>query len=82
MRLTLAALCLALAAPTVAQDKPAGAPPGMPAAPKAGPEHEVLKHDVGTWEATVESFMPGAVQPMTSKGIETNTLVGGLWLVT
>jgi hypothetical protein len=83
MRLNLAALCLALVAPAAgAQDKPAAAPPGMPAAPKAGPEHEVLKHDVGTWDATVESFMPGAAQPMVSKGTETNSLVGGLWLVT
>jgi hypothetical protein len=53
-----------------------------PTPPKPGPEHEVLKSDVGTWEATVESFMPGAPAPMTSKGTETNTLVGGLWLVT
>lgn len=53
-----------------------------PAPPKPGPEHEVLKTDVGTWDATVESFMSGGPAPMISKGTETNALVGGLWLVT
>jgi Protein of unknown function (DUF1579) len=83
MRMKLAALCLVFTASVAgAQDKPAAAPPGMPPMPKAGPEHELLKSDVGTWDATVESFMPGAPQPMVSKGTETNTLVGGMWLVT
>jgi hypothetical protein len=53
-----------------------------PAPPKPGPEQEVLKGDVGTWDATVESFMTGGPTPMTSKGTETSTLMGGLWLVT
>jgi hypothetical protein len=83
MRMMSAVLGLAFSASlALAQDKPAAAPPGMPPMPKAGPEHEVLKSDVGTWDATVESFMPGVAQPMISKGTETNTLVGGLWLVT
>jgi hypothetical protein len=69
-----AAFCLSLAAAVAS----AQGPP----APKAGPEHEVLKSDVGTWDATVESYMPGAPTPMTSKGTETNSLLGGLWLVT
>lgn len=61
------------------QDKPA-APAAMPPAPKPGPEHEVLKQDEGVWDATVEmTGMPG-VPP--SKGVETNKMVGGLWLVT
>ena len=54
----------------MAQDKPAAAPAGTPPMPQAGPEHEGLKGDVGTWDATVESFMPGAAQPMVSKGTE------------
>lgn len=83
MRMMHAALCLAFSASLAsAQDKPAGAPAGMPPMPKAGPEVELLKGDVGTWDATVESFMPGVAQPMVSKGTETNTLVGGLWMVT
>jgi hypothetical protein len=69
-----AAFCLSLSAAVASAQ--------APAPPKAGPEHEILKSDVGTWDATVESYMPGAPTPMTSKGTETNTLVGGLWLVT
>ena len=47
--------------------------------PKPGPEHELLKKDVGTWDATVEILMPPAPP---SKGVETNTLgPGGLWLI-
>ena len=82
MHKTLTAVGMTLwAATALAQDKPAAAPPGMPVV-KAGPEHEVLKGDVGTWDATVESYMPGVTQPLVSKGTETNTLVGGMWLVT
>jgi hypothetical protein len=54
----------------------------MPPMPKPGPEHAVFKQDEGTWDATVEMFMPGA-PPMTSKGVETNTIgCGGLCLIT
>ena len=49
--------------------------------PVPGPEHKVLGMDAGTWDATVEMFMPGA-PPMTSKGTETNTMgCGGLCLI-
>jgi hypothetical protein len=59
------------------------APSGMPPMPKPGPEHEVLKRDVGTWDATVEMFMAPGSPPATSKGVETNTLgCGGLCLIT
>lgn len=54
----------------------------MPAGPKPGPEHAILKRDEGVWDARVEMRMgpPGAPPEVTS-GVETNTLVGGLWLV-
>lgn len=68
-----AAFCLSLTAGLASAQ--------APAPPRPGPEHEILKGDVGTWDATVESFMMGPT-PMTSKGTETNVLVGGLWLVT
>jgi uncharacterized protein affecting Mg2+/Co2+ transport len=49
---------------------------------KRGPEYDVLKSQVGTWDATVEmSAMPGQA-PSVSKGVETNTMIGGLWLIT
>jgi hypothetical protein len=50
--------------------------------PKPGPEHKVLELDAGTWDATVEMFMPGA-PPMVSQGTETSTMgCGGLCLIT
>jgi hypothetical protein len=72
-RWTLAvAASVTLAAAAAAQDAPL---------PKPGPEHKVLEMDAGTWEATVETFMPGA-PPMTSKGTETNSMgCGGLCLI-
>jgi uncharacterized protein DUF1579 len=52
----------------------------MPEMPKPGPEHELFKKDVGTWDATVEILMPPAPP---SKATETNALgPGGLWLLT
>ncbi len=51
------------------------------AMPKPGPEHELLKSDVGVWDATVESSMAPGAPPNVSKGTETNSLVGGFWLV-
>ncbi len=58
-------------------------PAAMPPAPQPGPEHAVLKNDEGTWDATVEMMMgPPGAPPSVSKGVETNTLVGGMWLVT
>jgi hypothetical protein len=54
----------------------------MPPMPRPGPEHEVLKLDVGTWDAVVETFPGPGAPPMTSKGVETNTLgCGGLCLI-
>jgi hypothetical protein len=72
-RWTLAlAASMTLAAAATAQEAPM---------PKPGPEHKVLEMDAGTWEATVETFMPGA-PPMTSKGTETNSMgCGGLCLI-
>ena len=70
-----AVLALALAQQALSQQ---GAPP----LPKPGPEHEALKAQEGTWDATVESWMAPGAPPMTSKGVETTTLLAGMWLVT
>jgi hypothetical protein len=70
--LALAAGALILTSSAVAQDMPM---------PKPGPEHKIFEMDAGTWDATVETFMPGA-PPMTSPGTETNTIgCGGLCLI-
>ena len=61
---------------------PALAAAQAPPMPAPGPEHAVLKEDVGTWDASVEMLMPGA-PPATSKGVEVNVLgCNGLCLVT
>jgi hypothetical protein len=55
----------------------------MPPTPKPGPEHELLKMDVGTWDATVEVTPPGGIPPTSSKGVETNSIgCAGLCLIT
>jgi Protein of unknown function (DUF1579) len=60
----------------------AGAQQGAPPMPKPGPEHDVLKMDLGTWNATVE-VNQGPGKPTTSKGVEVNTIgCGGLCLIT
>jgi hypothetical protein len=52
-----------------------------PQMPKPQKEHEFLQHFVGTWEGA-SKFRMAADQPwMESKGIETNTMLGGFWLV-
>jgi hypothetical protein len=74
MRKSLAALSvslLAVAAPALAQ----------PPMPQPGPEHEMLKKDVGTWDATVEMFMDPGGAPSVSKGTETVSMLGGFWQV-
>ena len=54
----------------------------MPPMPKPGPEHAVFKMDVGTWDATVEMIPGPGAPPMTSKGVEVNTVgCGGLCLI-
>lgn len=78
------ALALVLVAPAgAAEAKPqgGGAPDMSAMMPKPGPAHEVLKADVGVWDATVESWPNPGGPPMTSKGTETVALVGGLWMV-
>jgi hypothetical protein len=51
------------------------------AIPKATAEHERLAKDVGTWDATVKSWMRGPdSEPTVSQGVEVVKLMpGGLW---
>jgi hypothetical protein len=64
--LPLAGGCLLSVSTAIAQE--------MPAPPSPGPEHDVLKMDVGTWDAVIE-IMPGpGMPPMTSKGVEVNEM--------
>jgi Protein of unknown function (DUF1579) len=55
----------------------------MPPLPKPGPEHALLKRDVGVWDATVEMQGPPGTPASVSKGTETVSLMdGGLWQIT
>lgn len=83
-----ASLCALALSPAQAQEAkkpqpPAAAPQAMPPMPKPGPEHDILKNDVGTWDANVEMWMAPGAPPAVSKGEETNTMgLGGFWLIT
>lgn len=71
--IAIAALLVSIPALSAGQEMPL---------PKPGPEHQVLKDDEGTWDATVEIFAAPGQPPLTSKGVETNTLgCGGLCLI-
>ncbi len=55
--------------------------------PTATEEHKLLKQDVGTWTATVKTWMgpdgqpaPDA-EPMVTKGEEVNRMLGQFWVV-
>jgi hypothetical protein len=77
--ISFAAVACLLALPALAQDSAA---PAAPPLPQPGPEHEVLKSDAGVWDATVEVFPGPGAPAMVSKGVETNAMMGSLWLVT
>jgi hypothetical protein len=71
--LALAAACLV----------PAVAAAQGPPIPQPGPEHAILREDVGTWDASIEMLMPGAPSGPPSKGVEVNTIgCNGLCLST
>jgi hypothetical protein len=81
MRCTRLGLVLLVAIATTglvvsrADDPPQGAP-----TPTA--QHKLLSKDVGTWDASIKLWMGGPnSEPTESKGVETNTMLGGFWLV-
>ena len=84
MTLARPALTAALAALlSAAVPARTGAAQQMPPMPKPGPEHDLFKMDEGTWDAAVEITPGPGAPPMTSKGVEVNTIgCGGLCLIT
>ncbi len=57
------------------------APSVRPAGP--GPEHELLKSEVGTWDATIEINLSPGSPIQVSRGIAQSRLgCGGFWLIT
>jgi len=45
------------------------------------PAHEVLKNDVGTWDADVSVWPNPGAEPMKSQAVETNEMLGNFWIV-
>jgi hypothetical protein len=51
--------------------------------PQPGASHELLKEDVGTWDAEIEVNAVPGTPPQGSQGVARNRLAcGGLWLIT
>ena len=48
--------------------------------PKPGPELNVLKADVGTWDVEIKTW-GGSGEPTVTQGKETNRMLGGFWLL-
>jgi len=45
------------------------------------PEHKALESDVGVWDAKVQMWGAPDAEPMDSKAVETNKMLGKLWLL-
>lgn len=74
--LAAAAACVLMAVVSAQQQQ-------GPPMPKPGPEHELFKMDAGTWDASVEVIPGPGMSPLTSTGVEVNTLgCSGLCLIT
>jgi hypothetical protein len=80
---TAAATIVMLVGHATAQDKKEVTPPKVAETPVPAPEREqdLLKRDVGVWDATIETTMEPGGKPNVTKGTETNTLLGGRWLI-
>ena len=44
-------------------------------------QHQELNHEVGVWDAEVTMWMTPDAEPMKSKAVETNEMLGEMWLV-
>jgi len=78
-RTKFAVLVLVVVAATgMIESRAADPPPDV----KPTSHHKLLAKGVGTWDASVKTWSAGpSSEPMVSKGVETNTMLGGLWLV-
>jgi hypothetical protein len=82
-RATIAVAVLVAMLTTAVRAQDQGQAPDLEALlPKPSAEHELLKADVGTWDATITTYMGGPdAPPEISKGVETNRMLGELWVV-
>lgn len=50
--------------------------------PQATAEHQLLTHELGTWDAKITASMGGPGQPPSvTEGVEVNRMLGDLWLI-
>jgi len=71
-RLILTVAMLALAATSTRAQGPL---------PQATAEHKGLQYYVGTWDAETKIWMAPGVAPMMGKAVETNKMLGTMWMV-
>jgi hypothetical protein len=78
-----AATIVMLVGHATAQDKKEVTHPKVAETPVLAPgrEQDLFKQDVGVWDATIEMTMEAGGKPNVTKGTETNTLLGGRWLI-
>jgi Protein of unknown function (DUF1579) len=70
----LTVACIALAA-----DRAGAQGPPMP---QPSPQHEILMHGVGVWDATTKVWPTPDAQPVTGQGKEIDKMLeGGMWLM-
>lgn len=48
--------------------------------PKPGPEFDIFKADVGSWDVEIKTWT-GPGEPTITAGKETNRMLGGFWLI-
>jgi len=49
--------------------------------PQATAEHKGLTYEIGTWDAETKMWMAPGTQPMVGKAVETNKMLGSMWMV-
>lgn len=82
-RLMVVALTLTILGTPAFVNGQSGNQPQAPPMPKPGPEHQVFTMEEGSWDAIVEIAPAPGTPPVTSKGVEVNTIgCGGLCIIT
>ncbi len=72
-RLFAAIVLASCARPALAQETPPLMTPTK--------AHEEMAHEVGVWDAESTTWEKPDAEPMTSKGLETNKMLGKMWLL-
>lgn len=49
--------------------------------PQPSEHHKVLDHTKGVWKADCKMWMAEGADPMAMQGTETNTMLGGFWVI-